>query len=86
MLLRVVVRYKTNGAKGIVVMLSRSALEALLVSERTGVRETCDEGMVIRRQREETAPCEHAFLSQTLPPVDPTVQAIERRRSGSERE
>ena len=34
------------------------------------------------RVREDTAPRRHAYLPQTVPPVDPVVREIERRRSG----
>ncbi|MEM9461278.1 MAG: hypothetical protein AAGF11_44350 [Myxococcota bacterium] len=63
-------------------MMCRSALETLLAAESTTVRETADEQSVRKRQHEETEPREHVFLLQTVPPVDPTVAAIERRRSG----
>lgn len=63
-------------------MLYRSALEALLAIETTSFRETVDDGRIRRRKHEETEPREHAFLLQTVPPIDPLVKAIERRRSG----
>jgi hypothetical protein len=39
-----------------------------------------------RRKREETAARCHAFLRQTVPPSDPVVREIERRRSGRDGE
>ncbi|MCH9684173.1 MAG: hypothetical protein K0V04_22260 [Deltaproteobacteria bacterium] len=39
---------------------------------------------VVRRSREETAPRQHAFLRQTLPPEDPHVRESERLRSGQD--
>lgn len=38
---------------------------------------------VRRREREITQVRHHAFLRQTVPPHDPLVREIERRRSGS---
>lgn len=38
---------------------------------------------VQRREREITQVRHHAFLRQTVPPHDPLVREIERRRSGS---
>lgn len=32
--------------------------------------------------REQTAPRRHVFLPQTVPPLDPIVREVERRRSG----
>lgn len=43
-----------------------------------------DDRIVVRRQREDTALRNHAYLLQTLPPNDPLVREIERRRSGSD--
>ncbi|MEX1365889.1 MAG: hypothetical protein AB1Z98_22365 [Nannocystaceae bacterium] len=34
------------------------------------------------RVREQTAPRRHVFLPQTVPPLDPLVREVERRRSG----
>lgn len=45
-----------------------------------------DDRVVVRREREVTAIRSHAFLLQTLPPSDPVVREIERRRSGSKDE
>lgn len=37
---------------------------------------------VMRRKREETQSRRHVFLRQTVPPSDPVVREMERRRSG----
>jgi hypothetical protein len=44
------------------------------------------DGVVMPRRREETAQRRHAFLDQTLPPINPVVLASERRRSGRDHE
>ncbi|MEM7159743.1 MAG: hypothetical protein AAF799_43280 [Myxococcota bacterium] len=49
--------------------------------EPTDTSESGD-GVMQPRVREETAPREHVFLHQTVPPVDPVVREVERRRSG----
>ena len=41
-----------------------------------------NDGVMQPRVREETAPREHVFLHQTVPPVSPVVREVERRRSG----
>lgn len=77
-------RFPIEEMRGItqLVMLYRSAVEALMATQGSDLRETADEDTVRRRQREETEPRAHAYLSQTVPPDDPVVRAIERRRSG----
>lgn len=47
------------------------------------IPEAREDTAVAPRRREETASRRHAFLSQTMPPNDPLVREIERRRSGS---
>ena len=42
------------------------------------------DGVVTPRQRDNTAPRKHAYLPQTVPPVDPVVREVERRRSGKD--
>jgi len=63
--------------------LERSALEALLaMADGPDALRPTEEGVVRRRKKEDTAPREHVYLSQTVPPEDPVVREIERRRSG----
>ena len=45
-----------------------------------------EEGVVMPRRRDETAQRRHAFLDQTLPPINPVVLASERRRSGRDQD
>lgn len=40
------------------------------------------DGVVRPRERENTEPREHAYLRQTVPPLDPMVREVEQRRSG----
>lgn len=42
------------------------------------------EAVVKPRRREDTAPRQHVFLRQTVPPNDPVVREVERWRSGSD--
>lgn len=51
--------------------------------ERPLPDEPREDNAVAPRKREETAARRHVFLSQTMPPNDPLVREIERRRSGS---
>jgi hypothetical protein len=50
--------------------------------ERSMAAEPREGSAVAPRKREETAARRHVFLSQTIPPNDPLVREIERRRSG----
>jgi len=64
-------------------IVENTGLEALLtMAEGVAVARPTEDGVVRRRERNETEPCEHAYLGQTVPPRDPVVRAIERRRSG----
>jgi hypothetical protein len=50
--------------------------------DRPAHAEETGENVVTRRKREETQSRHHAFLRQTVPPSDPIVREMERRRSG----
>ncbi|MCA9655135.1 MAG: hypothetical protein H6712_30250 [Myxococcales bacterium] len=41
------------------------------------------DAVVQPRRRDDTAPRRHVFLRQTMPPSDPVVLEVERRRSGA---
>ncbi len=62
-----------------------SVTELLLRRAKQPARERDGEAeasAVVPRKREETASRRHVFLHQTVPPSDPLVREIERRRSG----
>ena len=48
------------------------------------VVDDASDAVVQPRKRDETAPRRHVFLRQTMPPSDPVVREVERRRSGGE--
>lgn len=43
-----------------------------------------EDGVAMQRKREETQARSHVFLRQTVPPKDPVVREVERRRSGGD--
>jgi hypothetical protein len=62
--------------------LTNGVEPALPRKDRPAHGQESGDNVVTRRKREETQSRRHAFLRQTVPPSDPIVREMERRRSG----
>lgn len=63
-------------------VVDHQSVNGFALRKRTPEDDDEVDAVIRSRTREDTAPRRHVFLRQTVPPSDPVVREVERRRSG----